>query len=111
MKDGRLNRRGSCAAMWVSPHHPPSEKMTLVMKRAGKRTVRQECVVFGGSLFFIRLCWSAAGLARQAAWQGWRTALLGWRAAGLVLSLDSISCYIDLTAPHENFKCFVSAGY
>jgi len=20
MKDGRLNRRGSCAAMWVSPH-------------------------------------------------------------------------------------------
>jgi len=20
MKDGRLNKRGSCAAMWVSPH-------------------------------------------------------------------------------------------
>jgi hypothetical protein len=70
MKDGRLNTRGSCAAMWVSPHHPPAEKRAYVMKRAGKRTVRPERVVFGGS---VRILSGVAG------------ALLGW-AGGLPVS-------------------------
>jgi hypothetical protein len=41
----------SGAAMWVSPHHPPAEKRAYVMKRAGKRTVRPDRVVFGGPDF------------------------------------------------------------
>jgi len=30
MKDGSLNRRESCAAMWVSPYHPLADKRAVV---------------------------------------------------------------------------------
>jgi hypothetical protein len=79
------------------------------MKRAGKRTVRPERVVWWLSPYFIWLCCSVDGL-------GWRAAGLDWRASGVVLSpfhqvggLDSSSRYSDLPAPHDNFKCFVGA--